>query len=86
MAEDRWTRHALPRGAQRKTTAATRLAMRQRYEAGETHAELAAAFGLSSTTVGKTLRDMGVVMRPPCRRFGPLRTAPVGGTPETTNG
>lgn len=86
MPEDRWTRHALPARVQRRTTAATRLAMRQRYEAGETCAELAAAFGLSDKTVGKTLRDMGVVMRPPCRRFGPLRTAASGGTPEPTDG
>lgn len=76
MAEGRWTRDALPAALQRKTTAATRFEMRQRYEAGETIAELAAAFGLSGRTVGRTLRDMGVQMRPPCRRFGPLRTTP----------
>jgi len=76
VTEGRWTHNALPAALQRKTTAAQRLEMKQRYEAGETFAELAAAYGLSTKTVGKVLKDMGAQMRPPCRRFGPLRKAP----------
>lgn len=69
MAEGRrWALNAVPRSGRRITTHQMRMQIRERYEAGATAQEIADQIGIHQRTVLTVLRDLGVTMRPACRR------------------
>ena len=58
----------LAASGRRITTHESRGAIAEAYRAGRTLTEIAASTGVSRKTVRGVLRDMGVEMRPACRR------------------
>jgi hypothetical protein len=56
----------------RKTDHATRLRIAERYEDGESMAQLGRDYGLHVLTVKQILRDQGVELRPDPRRGKPF--------------